>query len=150
MKTPYPELVEDIVRSLRMLQDAGLPLTLCTLRGHCVATVEHEAPEVFTTVVGDGKCFRMSEEWLRKFLFKCLNWKPRAATRAGQKIPGDAEDQCRTSFLRQARLIRDLGIPATCRININQTISKDLGLRMLKLAPHRSQLLARKRSEHAH
>ncbi|KDQ06013.1 hypothetical protein BOTBODRAFT_76572, partial [Botryobasidium botryosum FD-172 SS1] len=50
-----------------------------------------------------------------------LSWRVRAATRAVQKIPADAPQQCRVSLLRQARVTRDYGIPASCRVNIDQT-----------------------------
>jgi DDE superfamily endonuclease len=45
----------------------------------------------------------------------------RHPTRAAQKVPDDAAKQCEQSFLRQAKAIRDDGIPAALRVNSDQT-----------------------------
>ena len=45
----------------------------------------------------------------------------RRPTQAAQKVPDDAVKQCEQSFLRQAKAIRDDGIPAALRVNSDQT-----------------------------
>ncbi|EMD34320.1 hypothetical protein CERSUDRAFT_24720, partial [Gelatoporia subvermispora B] len=50
-----------------------------------------------------------------------MAWSFRKSTRAAQKIPEDAEEQCHRSFARQALTIRNEGVPAELRVNIDQT-----------------------------
>jgi hypothetical protein len=45
----------------------------------------------------------------------------RKATKAAQKLPADAEDQCENAFLRRAWTIKDHRIPAELVINADQT-----------------------------
>ncbi|KIJ33779.1 hypothetical protein M422DRAFT_120251, partial [Sphaerobolus stellatus SS14] len=49
-----------------------------------------------------------------------LKWSERATTRAAQKIPLDAPEQIRRSFIRQAKAIRDYDIPDELRVNADQ------------------------------
>ncbi|KAJ7897752.1 hypothetical protein B0H13DRAFT_2521555 [Mycena leptocephala] len=45
----------------------------------------------------------------------------RKGTKAAQKLPADAEDQCETAFLRRAWTIKEHRIPAELVINADQT-----------------------------
>lgn len=45
----------------------------------------------------------------------------RKATKAAQKLPEDAEEQCETAFLRRAWTIKEHRIPAELVINADQT-----------------------------
>jgi len=45
----------------------------------------------------------------------------RRPTQAAQKVPDNAEKLCEQSFLRQAKAIHDDGIPASLRVNSDQT-----------------------------
>lgn len=82
--------------------------------------IQTYTPEIFARVAPDGSLFRCSETFVRAWL-RSHGWSRRRATRAAQKIPDNAETQCMQSFLRQAKAIRDNGIPAALRVNSDQT-----------------------------
>jgi hypothetical protein len=92
------------------------------MRGLLLGFIEHLAPELLTAVARDGSVFKASESFMRRFLYQELRWVPRIVTRAAQKVPVDAEDQCYRSFLRQAYTTQRYGIRhASLRINFDQT-----------------------------
>lgn len=84
-----------------------------------VATLTELAPLIFATKTKSGT-FKCSMSYVRKFLDEHMNWVLRRATRAAQKLPADAEAQCRVSFLRQALSTLWYRIPPELRINIDQ------------------------------
>ncbi|KIO18300.1 hypothetical protein M407DRAFT_84106, partial [Tulasnella calospora MUT 4182] len=88
-----------------------------------VAFVERDAPHLFTYrgKNGEGTPFRCSDEFVRKFLKTNLNWTWRQATKAAQKLPVDAAQQTRRTFLRMAATIRDETIDPCFIINADQT-----------------------------
>lgn len=57
---------------------------------------------------------------MRKYL-RTLGWSERCSTRAAQKLPPNYQQILSDSFLRQASIIRDHGIPAALRVNTDQT-----------------------------
>jgi len=85
-----------------------------------ISMIETHAPEIFARVAKDGSRFRCSESFVRSYL-RGHHWSVRRSTRAAQKVPADAEKQCEQSFMRQAKAIRDDGIPAALRVNSDQT-----------------------------
>jgi hypothetical protein len=84
-----------------------------------IAHIEHTAASLFAVKTKSG-VFSCSVRYVRKFLKSHLNWTLRKATRAAQKVPANAQAQCRASFLRQALSIRNHHIPAELRVNIDQ------------------------------
>ncbi|KAJ3765026.1 hypothetical protein FB446DRAFT_655811, partial [Lentinula raphanica] len=68
----------------------------------------------------DGSRFKCSEAFVKKYLHQ-LKWSQRRATRAAQKLPQNHEKMLSDSFLREAYVIRDHGVPAELRVNTDQT-----------------------------
>jgi DDE superfamily endonuclease len=85
-----------------------------------VAYIRHDAPELFDKPFPDGSCFRCSETFVRVYLHT-LGWSERCATRPAQKLPANHEQILSDSFLRQACIIRNHGIPPELRVNTDQT-----------------------------
>ncbi|KAJ6559262.1 hypothetical protein B0H10DRAFT_2240540 [Mycena sp. CBHHK59/15] len=104
---PYPEIVKDIISQLGDLRDAGAPLSLTSVRCVIIAIIRERAPEIFERRFKDGSTFQVSDSFCRKFLDKTLAWSMRKGTKAAQKLPADAEDQCETAFLRRAWTIKE-------------------------------------------
>ncbi|KAJ7069136.1 hypothetical protein C8F01DRAFT_976393, partial [Mycena amicta] len=62
---PYPEIRKAINDDLVSLRQAGVPLTLLTIRGIMVAHIQSGAPHLFhTSVRSDGTQFRCSEGFI--------------------------------------------------------------------------------------
>ncbi|KAI0348213.1 hypothetical protein BDW22DRAFT_1436148 [Trametopsis cervina] len=85
-----------------------------------IAHLQHYAPEVFA-VKTRGGTFSCTSPFVQRFLKNHLGWVLRKTTRAAQKTPVNAEDQCKASFCRQAISIRNYHIPACLRVNIDQS-----------------------------
>ncbi len=118
----YPELVTAIHSQLTKLRVAGIALTVRTVRGLIVAQIEHAAPELFLKKAKDGSVFRAGEAWVRKWVFLTMGWVIRSSTKAAQKVPKDAEDQMKNSFLRMALSCRDAHIThPELIVNVDQT-----------------------------
>lgn len=83
-----------------------------------VAFIEHDAPHIFDHIAVDGS--QCSESYVRKYL-RTLGWSERCSTRAAKKLPPNYKQILSDSFLRQAFIIRDHGIPAALRVNTDQT-----------------------------
>lgn len=111
---------QKINERLEALRKSGVALSLLTIRGIMVAFIEHDAPHLFKQTFADGSHFRCSESFVRKYLHT-LGWSERCLTRAAQKLPADYEQILSDSYLRQACIIRDHGIPAALRVNTDQT-----------------------------
>lgn len=109
-----------MISKLRRTRGAGVPLALADIQAIMISMMQTHAPEIFTRVAKDGSKFQCSESFVRAYL-RGHGWSKRRATRAAQKIPDDAEKQCMHAFLRQAKAIRDDGIPAALRVNSDQT-----------------------------
>ncbi|KAI0753046.1 hypothetical protein C8Q80DRAFT_1050465, partial [Daedaleopsis nitida] len=86
-----------------------------------LGAIETFAPELLEPTGPSRQVFHCSNSFLRSFMTEELGWSLRKATRAAQKIPDDAVEQCRDSFARQARAIDEYQIPAALRVNIDQT-----------------------------
>lgn len=121
-QSSYPELVKAIVRILRLLREAGIPVSVQTARGIMLGYIEHDAPELLSATAKDGSRFRCTDAFVRAFLYEHLRWVPRRSTRAAQKTPEDAKEQIWQLFLRMALVIRDAGIRhPDLVINFDQT-----------------------------
>ena len=86
-----------------------------------IGIITHHAPELFETPIHGNQRFVCSEAFVRRFLRRNLGWSPRRATRAGQKVPSDADELMRRLSLRMAAVIRDEDITAPFIVNTDQT-----------------------------
>lgn len=118
-QTNHPAAYNSIIAQLKALRNAAVRITASVARAVMVATLRELAPEVFSVKTKLGR-FQCSIQWVRRFLRVHLRWSMRRATRAAQKIPLNAQEQCRASFCRHALAIRDYGIPAELIVNIDQ------------------------------
>lgn len=107
--------------TLQGLRDTKVPLTTNSCRAIIIAHINRDVPELFIRKSKDGSIFRASKPWVRRFLEKEMLWSIRAATRAAQHTPENAEELVYRSALRQAMSIRNHHIPASLRVNSDQT-----------------------------
>jgi hypothetical protein len=121
MQAIHPEIVEDIMSQLVDLRTAGAPLSLASVRCIIIAIISSRAPELFERRFKDGSTFRVSGSFCRKFLDKALAWSMWKGTKAAQKLPSDAEDQCENVFLRRTWTTKEHRIPAELVVNADQT-----------------------------
>lgn len=91
-----------------------------TIRGIMVAFIEYDVPHLFTQIAADGSQFKCSESYVRNSLCT-LGWSERCATRAAQKLFANYEQTLSDSFLCQAFIIHDHGIPVPLHVNTDQT-----------------------------
>ena len=117
----YPKVAEDFLAYLQGLREASAPLTLVTIRGLLVAHLQHSTPEIFTTPFRDGSFFTCSDTFVRKFIKRALGWSWRRSTRAGQKIPKNADSILKKAALRMAYVIKHEDIPSALIVNSDQT-----------------------------
>ena len=117
----YPDTRKKINARLNSLREAGVELTLTSIRGIMVACIEFDAPHLFTQTMSDGTKFKCSESFVRKYLRNIMQWSERRTTRAAQKLPTNYEEILYNAFLREAFVIRDHAIPAELRVNTDQT-----------------------------
>ncbi len=99
----------------------SVPLTIISIRGLLIAHLQHFVPEIFTTPSRDGSYFKCSEIFVRKFVKRALGWSIRRSTRAGQKIPKDADQILRKASLRIAYVVKHEDIPSALIVNSDQT-----------------------------
>ncbi|KAJ6601520.1 hypothetical protein B0H10DRAFT_2230550 [Mycena sp. CBHHK59/15] len=119
---PYPEIRKLINDQLTSLRDAGVALTLLTIRGIMVAHITDSAPGLLGSTVGsDSTRFRCSESFVCRYLRNTLGWSQRRATKAEQKLPANHEKIIDDAFLREAIVIRNYAVPAELRVNMDQT-----------------------------
>ena len=122
LQEQYPAVAALIVKQLKGIREAAVPLDLTTIRGLMIGILEVHAREIFTQCVGnDGGTFRCSEAFVGRFVKRQLGWSKRKGTQAGQKVPVDAAVQMKNHALRLAVDIRDHSIPASCCVNSDQT-----------------------------
>jgi len=121
IQVAYPEVTQPFLEQLIKLRALRLPLTLTTIRGLLIGHLEHFVPKIFTTPSLDGTLFRCSEPFVRKFIHRALNWTIRASTRAGRKIPPNADSILRNANLRVAYVIKHEDIPSALIANSDQT-----------------------------
>jgi hypothetical protein len=120
-KVKYPEATAEVLKYISDLREASVTLTLNTVRGIIIAHLQHSAPQIFKEPSPDGTLFRCSEGFVLKFLHCALGWNMRQSTRAGQKIPGNADEILRKAFLRIAWVVKDETIPSGLIVNSDQT-----------------------------
>ena len=53
----YPEVTEQILRSLEQLQETSVPLTLITIHGIMITQLQHSTPQIFKVPSPDGTLF---------------------------------------------------------------------------------------------
>jgi hypothetical protein len=121
MQSAHPDVVEEITAQLADLRGAGAPLSIATVRCVIIAIIRDRAPEVFDHRFKDGSSFRVSDSFCRSFLDRTLAWSLRKGTKAAQKLPANAEEQCENAFLRRAYTIKEHRIPAELIVNADQT-----------------------------
>ena len=115
-------MAASIMKQLKGIQEAAVPLNLTTIHGLMIGIFEVHAQDIFTQHMGnDGKSFRCSEAFVARFVKRQLGWSKRKGTQVGQKVPVDAPEQMKNHTLRLAVDIRDHLIPAGCCINSDQT-----------------------------
>ncbi|KAF5384182.1 hypothetical protein D9615_003148 [Tricholomella constricta] len=117
----YPVQATEILELLQGLRDSSVAITLTTIRGLMVGHLEHSAPEIFTTASKDGTFFRCSEMFTSKFVKRALGWTMRRSTRAGGKIPADADQILWKAHLRMSFSVKDESIPSALLVNSDQT-----------------------------
>ncbi|PPR03038.1 hypothetical protein CVT26_004573 [Gymnopilus dilepis] len=121
IQVPYPEVSEEFLRSIEQLREAHVALTCTTIRGLLIAHLQHHIPQIFTTPSPDGTLFRCSEAFVRKLVHRSLGWTIRRSTRAGRKIPPNAEDILSKAFLRVAHVVKHEDILSYLIANSDQT-----------------------------
>jgi hypothetical protein len=123
LQDKHPDLIIKIVAQIRLLRAAGIRMNVVTARAIILAHIRLDAPDLLSTVaLSDGSLFKCSDAFVRKFLYVHLRYRPRAGTRAVQKLLANYEDQCRKSFLRIAYTTYHRRITHACfRVNIDQT-----------------------------
>lgn len=117
----HPDVLAVIEERLNGLRDLSVPISLVTVRGIVVATIQNMRPEIFDEYFTDGSKFRCSDSFLRQFLHANLGWSERRATQAAQKLPEDWEDKCEKAFLRMAWTIKEEDVPSALIVNSDQT-----------------------------
>lgn len=122
LQEPYADIQKQINHQLTSLCEAGVALSLLTIRGIMVAHIQHGAPHLFERPIGsDSSTFRCSESFVRRYLRNTLGWSERWVTKATQKLPANYEKILDDAFLCEADIIRDYAIPAALRVNADQT-----------------------------
>jgi hypothetical protein len=117
----HPEVVDAIKKRLLRLQKDGAPLNVISIRGIMLSTITIMEPSILDVPYRDGSTFKASDDFVRRWVRRHLNWAERKATRAAQKIPDDWEDKCEKSFLRKAYSIKEYDIPSSLYVNSDQT-----------------------------
>jgi hypothetical protein len=111
-----------VVEGLRQYRSSGLRLDTHIARGYILGIINHSAPELLRARASDGSVFKVSDSWVRKLLREKLNFVPRKATRAAQKIPVNAEELMTRSFMRNAYIVEFFNIEhAELMVDIDQT-----------------------------
>ncbi|KAJ6509667.1 hypothetical protein DFH09DRAFT_838382, partial [Mycena vulgaris] len=81
--TPYPEIVEEILTTLKGLRVSGCVVNVHIARSLMIAIIGKRRPQLLQS-------FSCSENYVRAFLESTLNWTSRKATRAAKHIPENA------------------------------------------------------------
>jgi hypothetical protein len=102
---PHPEIVEEIVKTLKGLRVSGCVVNVHIARSVMIAVIGRRQPKLLDV-------FSCSETYVRQFLDSTLNWTTRKATRAAKKIPENASELCERTFFRLAHAIEHQDIPA--------------------------------------
>ncbi|KAI9448652.1 hypothetical protein F5148DRAFT_988066, partial [Russula earlei] len=95
----YPDLVEAIKSRLLHLHKDGAPLNVVTMCGVLLAVITIMKPSILKLPYHDGSTFKSSDDFVRQWVQRHLNWTERKATHSTQKIPVNWEDKCEKSFL---------------------------------------------------
>ncbi|HEV7738214.1 MAG TPA: hypothetical protein VGO47_12695 [Chlamydiales bacterium] len=88
-----------------------------------IAHFEHYAPEIFEMKFKNGRTysFRCTDDFVRNFLLRELQWSRRRATGNAHKLPPDWEEHCYKAVLRIAWAIKEEYIPGELFVNTDQT-----------------------------
>lgn len=111
----------EILKYLHGLRDASIALTLNTIRGLLIAHLEYCVPQIFREPSNDGTLFCCSEKFVAKFIDRSMGWSLRRATRAGRKIPSNAQDILAKCHLRLVHVVKHEDIPSELIANSDQT-----------------------------
>jgi hypothetical protein len=84
-----------------------------------ISIIKKKAPEL---LLEDGRtAFKVSIEWVKRFLKSKLNWTIRKATTAASKLPNDWELQGLKMAQRVAYLVKCYNVPQELVVNTDQT-----------------------------
>ncbi|KAI0700281.1 hypothetical protein BC835DRAFT_1412087 [Cytidiella melzeri] len=117
----YPELTKLIVTVIQELRKASTTVDVPTTRAVMIGYITQHAPEIFEKKGNNGRCFKCSEAFLRAFLRNLMDWSVQKSTRAGQKVPVNADILLKKSFLCASAAVRDGKIQACFIANTDQT-----------------------------
>ncbi len=70
----YPDVIDEIKKVLKALQDFSALVTLVTVCEVVIATIPHMKPEIFERRARDGSQFQCSDSFLQHWLHKCMHW----------------------------------------------------------------------------
>jgi len=121
LQANYPDVVSSAKQILTTLHANGAQITVMTARGILLATIILSAPEILEAKFPDGSTFQGSKSFIRKWPHDALGWSRRKATQAAQKVPEDADDQCKRSFLRKAYVMKKEDTVPELYVNSDQT-----------------------------
>ncbi|KAJ7808001.1 hypothetical protein B0H13DRAFT_1928673 [Mycena leptocephala] len=102
----YPEVLNEIVTTLRGLRTAGYVVNVPIACSFMIAIIQKHNPIIFN----DFKC---SEKFVRSFLESVLDWSLRKATWAAKHIPDNAGELCERTFFRLVYAIESEHIPTS-------------------------------------
>jgi hypothetical protein len=98
---------------------AGQPLYARLVRILIISIIKKKAPEL---LLEEGQTtFRVSLQWVKRFLKNELNWTIRKATTAASKLPKDWKIQSLRMAQRVAYLVKYYNIPFELVVNTDQT-----------------------------
>ncbi len=70
----YPDVIDEIKKVLKALQDFSALVTSVTVCGVVIATIPHMKPEIFERRARDGSQFQCSDSFLQHWLHKYMHW----------------------------------------------------------------------------
>jgi hypothetical protein len=116
----YPVASKTILTHLEGLRAASVPLTLTTICGLMIGQLQHLTPQIFEEWSPDGTQFHCSELFVRKYLHRTVGWSIHRSTRAGCKIPDNADEILNDAFLRITYTVKNNDVPSQLLVNSDQ------------------------------
>jgi hypothetical protein len=110
----YPEVSDEIFKTLRGLRTAGCVVNIPIARSFMIVIIQKCSPAILNN-------FKCSEKFVQSFLESMLDRSSRKVTRAAKHIPDNAGELCEHTFFRLVHAIESEHIPASLVINYDQT-----------------------------
>ncbi|KAF8983362.1 hypothetical protein BDQ17DRAFT_1336533 [Cyathus striatus] len=110
----YPNIVEEIKKTLKDLRLSGIPVNVVMGRSIMLTIINQHEPSLLT-----GE-FRCSERFVQDFFQLVMNWSLRQATRAAAHLPIDAPDSCERTFFCLVYAMKWENIPPSLVVNVDQ------------------------------